>query len=119
VCHRPWAITFSSQDAHELTGVPLGVPLHPSQLYESIAEIAIFAFLWNRFNSRRFDGEIIGWYLVLYSAARFVVEFFRNHEQNLVGGLSLTQWISLATFIAGVWLVFRPRPQPDAASARV
>jgi phosphatidylglycerol---prolipoprotein diacylglyceryl transferase len=116
VCHRPWAITFSSQDAHELTGVPLGVPLHPSQLYESVAEIAIFAFLWNRFRSRRFDGEIIGWYLVLYSAARFGVEFFRNHEQSLVGGLSLTQWISVATFIAGVWLVFRPRPQLATAA---
>ena len=40
VCHRPWAITFTNPDAHELTGVPLGVPLHPAQLYESLAELS-------------------------------------------------------------------------------
>ena len=34
-CQRPWAITFTNPEAHELTGVPLGVPLHPAQLYES------------------------------------------------------------------------------------
>ena len=45
MCHRPWAITFNKPDAHELTGVPLGVPLHPTQLYESLAEFAIFAVL--------------------------------------------------------------------------
>jgi len=37
----------------------------------------------------------------LYSAARFVIEFFRFHEQGLYVGLSLTQWISLATLAAG------------------
>src|SRR3990170_2457097 len=56
VCHRPWAITFNKPDAHELTGVPLGIPLHPTQLYESLAELAIFGFLYQRFGHRRRDG---------------------------------------------------------------
>ena len=47
-------------------------------------------------------GTILGWYLALYSAARFVIEFFRFHEQGLHFGLSYTQWISLATLAAGV-----------------
>jgi phosphatidylglycerol:prolipoprotein diacylglycerol transferase len=122
VCHRPWAVTFSNPDAHELTGVPLGVPLHPAQLYESIAEFAIFGFLYHRFGRRRRDGEILGWYLVLYSSVRFVVEFFRNHEQELVAGFSLTQWISLATLLFGVWLLFRPAgatSEPDYAAGHV
>jgi phosphatidylglycerol:prolipoprotein diacylglycerol transferase len=109
VCTRPWAITFTSQDAHELTGVPLGVPLHPAQIYESIAEFVIFWVLYRFFHRPHADGQIIGGYLLLYSGARFIVEFFRNHEQGLVAGLSLTQWISLGTFIAGAWLITRAR----------
>jgi phosphatidylglycerol---prolipoprotein diacylglyceryl transferase len=108
VCHRPWAITFNKPDAHELTGVPLGIPLHPTQLYESLAEFAIFGFLYHRFGRRSRNGEILGWYLALYSSVRFVVEFFRNHEQELVAGLSLTQWISLGTLAVGIWLLVRP-----------
>jgi len=46
---------------------------------------------------------MIGLYLMLYSTVRFVVEFFRYHEQaNLFGGsLDTGQWISLALFLLG------------------
>src|SRR5215831_16081856 len=37
-CHLPWAVTFRNPEGGELTGVPLGVPLHPTQLYESLAD---------------------------------------------------------------------------------
>jgi phosphatidylglycerol---prolipoprotein diacylglyceryl transferase len=122
VCQRPWAITFNKPDAHELTGVPLGIPLHPTQLYESLAEFVIFGFLYHRFGRRNRDGEILGWYLALYSSVRFAVEFFRNHEQELVAGLSLTQWISLGTLLFGIWLLFRPAksaPAPRYAAGHV
>src|SRR5258708_4168085 len=109
-CDRPWAVTFRNPDAHELTGVPLNVPLHPTQLYESLAEFIIFWILYTRFARPHRDGAIIGLYLILYSSVRFVVEFFRNHEQALTAGLSLTQWISAATLLLGIWLMFnRPR----------
>lgn len=104
-CERPWAITFHNPAAHELTGVPLGIPLHPTQLYESLAELFIFGFLYRQFHQPHRDGQILGWYLVLYSAVRFAVEFVRNHEQSLIAGLSLTQWISAFTFLAGIWLL--------------
>jgi phosphatidylglycerol:prolipoprotein diacylglycerol transferase len=48
---------------------------------------------------------VIGLYLVLYSTVRFVIEFFRNHEQGLVLGLSLTQWISAGLFALGVGIL--------------
>ena len=51
------------------------------------------------------DGSIVAWYLILYSLVRFLVEFVRNHEQSLVWGLSLTQWISLATAVAAAALL--------------
>jgi phosphatidylglycerol:prolipoprotein diacylglycerol transferase len=103
--HVPWAITFRNPQAAELTGVPLGIPLHPTQLYECVADALIFMFLYYRIGKSHTAGAILGWYLALYSAARFIIEFFRFHEQGLHFGLSYTQWISLATLAAGVALL--------------
>jgi phosphatidylglycerol:prolipoprotein diacylglycerol transferase len=101
-CDRPWAVTFTDPVAHEL-GTPLRVPLHPTQLYEAFAEFAIFAFLYWRVRKPHPDGAIIAIYLVLYGAARFTVEFFRNHEQgNLWNGpFDTSQWISLTFLLLG------------------
>ena len=108
-CHLPWAVTFRNPEANQLTGVPLGVPLHPTQLYESIAEALIFGFLLWRIAKPHLAGSIFGLYLILYSSVRFMVEFIRNHEQGLYVGLSLTQWISLGTLALGIWLCSRHR----------
>jgi phosphatidylglycerol:prolipoprotein diacylglycerol transferase len=122
-CDRSWAVTFRNPDAHELTGVPLNVPLHPAQLYESVANVAIFAGLYLLFRRPHREGTILGWYLVAYSCVRFVIEFFRHHEQALPFGMdfSLTQWIAMGTFVAGVLLLVWRRSGrvivPDAAPA--
>jgi phosphatidylglycerol:prolipoprotein diacylglycerol transferase len=102
-CDRPWAVTFTNPDAAELTGVPLGVPLHPTQLYEAFAELVIFGLLWKRYGLKLRPGAQIGFYLVMYSLVRFGVEFVRSHAQGLVGGLSLTQWMSLGFVALGAW----------------
>jgi phosphatidylglycerol---prolipoprotein diacylglyceryl transferase len=113
--HVPWAVTFRNPAAADLTGVPLGIPLHPTQLYESIADAAIFLFLYFRIGKKHTGGAILGWYLALYSAARFAIEFFRFHEQGLHFGLSYTQWISLATLAVGVALLIVRRGAPKLA----
>jgi phosphatidylglycerol:prolipoprotein diacylglycerol transferase len=105
-CHLPWAVTFTNPAAHDLVGVPLTVPLHPTQLYESFAEFLIFGILYRRFGKPHNPGAIISLYLMLYSTARFIVEFFRYHEQgNLWGGpLDTSQWISILLFALGASL---------------
>ncbi len=108
-------MTFHNPQAAELTGVPLGVPLHPTQLYECVADALIFAFLYFRIGKTHTAGTILGWYLALYSSARFVIEFYRFHEQGLHYGLSYTQWISLATLAAGVALLIVQRGAPKLA----
>jgi phosphatidylglycerol:prolipoprotein diacylglycerol transferase len=102
-CHLPWAVTFTSMAASQLVGVPLGLPLHPTQLYESAAEFAIFGILYWRFGRPHGRGDIISLYLMLYGAARFLVEFFRYHEQGNLWGtpLDASQWISLVLFAVG------------------
>ena len=108
-CDRPWAVTFSDPEAFRLTGVPLEVPLHPTQLYEAAAAALVFGttFWWFRRPHR--DGSVIGLYLLLTATARFIVESFRHHQQaNPFGwALSNAQWISIALVVVGAWLVAR------------
>lgn len=103
--HLPWSVTFTNPASNQLVGVPLGVPLHPTQLYEAFGEFLIFGVLYWRFLKPHSVGAVISLYLVLYSALRFVVEFFRFHEQgNLWGGpLDTSQWISIGLFLVGSW----------------
>ena len=119
-CRRPWAVTFTNPVAHDLVGVPLGGPLHPTQLYEAFAEFCIFGILYWRIQHRRRKGDVISLYLVLYSSARFVVEFFRFHEQaNPFGGpLNTSQWISLALLAVGAAHFLRRGGLGAACSAR-
>jgi phosphatidylglycerol:prolipoprotein diacylglycerol transferase len=112
LCHRPWAVTFTNPVSNRLVGVPLGVPLHPTQLYEAFAEFLIFGVLYWRIGKPHAEGTIIALYLMLYAAARFVVEFYRFHDQgNLFGGpLDTSQWISLVFFAAGAAYFARRKP---------
>lgn len=103
-CHLPWAVTFHNQEAAQ---VPVGIPLHPAQLYESAANLLIFGVLYRLFLREHPSGRIIGLYLVLYGTARFIVEFFRSHEQSLLLDLSITQWISVGLIALGGYILLR------------
>jgi phosphatidylglycerol:prolipoprotein diacylglycerol transferase len=106
-CHLPWAVTFTNPDAHNMFGTPLDIPLHPSQLYEAFTNVLVFAVVYLAFGKPHRPGQIIGMYLVLSSMFRFIIEFFRFHEQGLFGPLSLTQWIAAGLFAFGLWLWLR------------
>jgi cobalt-zinc-cadmium efflux system membrane fusion protein len=106
--------------AKSLVGVPLGIALHPTQLYESAAEFLIFGVLYWRIRKPHARGAIISLYLMLYSTVRFLVEFVRYHEQpNPFGGpLNTSQWISLALLALGAaYFVRLWKRQPVVSSA--
>lgn len=115
-CDLPWAVHFHDVEAYKLTGVPLEVGLHPTQLYESVFNFALFALLYKMFPQPRPAGQLFATYLILYSVFRFCVEFVRHHEQSLTVGLSNTQWISIVTLAAGVWLWQRVQGRRALAS---
>lgn len=112
-CHRPWAVTFRDPEANRLTGVPLMVPLHPTQIYEAVLYFLVFGIVYWRFQKTHAPGVIMGWYLVLAAASRFAVEFLRFHQQGLAFGtpLSTAQWTALGLIGLGIYLVAR-RPAP-------
>ncbi|MEZ5355988.1 MAG: prolipoprotein diacylglyceryl transferase [Bryobacteraceae bacterium] len=116
-CDRSWAVTFTNPDAHALTGVPLDVALHPTQLYEAAMLGAAFAITYIAFARPHKPGAILGLYLLLAAIERFTVDFVRAHQQPnpFEGPLTTAQWIALGLAAAGVWLLVRagepPKPE--------
>ena len=113
----PWAITFTNPLAQANVGTPLGVPLHPTQLYEAGAELLILIFLLaTERKGRYFPGRTFWSYMFLYALTRFVIEFYRGDPRGMVLGMSTSQFISvvLAPLSIGmlVWLA-RKGPEPS------
>ena len=108
-CDRAWAVTFTNPAAAELTGVPLGVPVHPTQLYEAVSQFVLAGLLLRAWGRPHEPGRIFGYYLAGASLARLIVDFFRAHESaNPWGGpLSVAQYVALGLGAAGIWLIFR------------
>ena len=90
-------VVFTNPVAHEVTDVPLGVPLHPSQVYESLATLTIFAILLWQYRRKTRDGQIFLLYLALYGVARFFLEFLRGDEKR---GFVFNHLFSTSQFIA-------------------
>jgi len=107
--HVPWAVTFTDPDAASIGGAPLGIPLHPVQLYESIVCLVLFVALVRISRRKRFDGQVMLAYTALYATARFILEFFRGDADRgfIFGGLlSTSQAIALVLGPAAVALWF-------------
>lgn len=118
-CSLPWAVTFTNEYAHANVGVPLNIPLHPTQLYESAAELFIFAGLMRAWRSRRFEGQVILLYLMSYSVIRFLLEFLRGDPNGNVGPLTTSQFISVIVFATSLLLYWKRQGQVVVPSRRV
>lgn len=83
-CAMPWGVIFQNEYAHDLTGIPLNTPLHPTQLYEAGLNFLNFLILFLVFRKKTFHGQIFSLYIINYSIIRYFVEFYRgDHPENL------------------------------------
>lgn len=120
----PWAITFHNEFAARNVGTPLGIPLHPTQLYEAGAELLIlFVLLFTERRGRYFPGRTFWTYMLLYGISRFIIEFYRYDPRGMVGMFSTSQFVSLLIVPLSLVMLFmlsrRTGPAPaDARSAR-
>jgi len=105
----PWGVCFPKDSFaynHHLNHGWMGpeaatsLAVHPTQLYCSAACLLIFAYLTFRLSRpRRFHGEVFLTGGLLYTAARFVVDFFRDDlQRTLPLEWSSTQWVGMTTF---------------------
>jgi len=127
----PESLAYQSQVAtHIVTaGAPGTIPIHPTQLYESLGCALIFLFLTLWRGRKRFHGEMLALYLMLYAPLRATVEMFRGDEErgrvfNFLGGwarhawwnLSTSELISIGIFAAGVAIYLTQSRRAAAAS---
>jgi phosphatidylglycerol---prolipoprotein diacylglyceryl transferase len=124
----PWGVHFTEL-GHENTGVPIigadGLPLHlhPTQLYESFAMLAVFFLLIWLHRRKKFDGQILVSYAIIYSILRFMIEFVRDDPRGdflgltTMTGLSTSQIISLIVALGAiVFLILRlKKAEPEEA----
>jgi phosphatidylglycerol:prolipoprotein diacylglycerol transferase len=110
----PWAITFHDPAALA-QGTPLGVPLHPTQLYEAGAEALILVFLLaTERRGRPFPGRTFWSYMFLYGISRFIIEFYRGDSRGLVFGvLSTSQFVSILLVPLSLVMLFFLGRRPD------
>jgi phosphatidylglycerol:prolipoprotein diacylglycerol transferase len=99
-CELPWAVRFPGH--RDL--------VHPTQLYEAAAALAISAVLYYGVRSRkRGHGQVFAGLLVGYGVIRFLLEYVRADERGIYFGLSTSQWIAIPLVAAGLWLAWRKR----------
>jgi phosphatidylglycerol:prolipoprotein diacylglycerol transferase len=118
----PWAITFHNPVAAANVGTPLGVPLHPTQVYEAVAELMILGLLLvTERRGRQFAGRTFWGYMLLYGITRFVIEFYRGDPRGfLFGAISTSQFVSLILVPVAILMLYalgrRPQPSPLEAA---
>jgi phosphatidylglycerol:prolipoprotein diacylglycerol transferase len=101
----PWGVTYTYPESLG----PLGVKVHPTQLYESLLVLGVFAVLYHLRTRKRFEGQLLGVYFLLAGLVRFGVEFFRGDPRGpaLLAGMPVTQVTALGLALAGgVFLLF-------------
>ncbi|HRP07535.1 MAG TPA: prolipoprotein diacylglyceryl transferase, partial [Gemmatimonadales bacterium] len=126
----PWAVAFPEGAPPSVAGTmsaSFGVPMpegattdtllavHPTQLYEVIIMLGVFAVLWNWRRKERGTGWLFGAYLMFAGAERFGVEFLRAKDDRFLGALTYAQGTSLVLILVGavVWATLAPRPAAD------
>jgi len=117
----PWGVKFT-EAGHQITGVPIDAHLHPTQLYESFGMLLVFLFLFWLHKRKRFDGQVILAYALLYSAIRFAIEFVRDDPRGDVFGLTSLTGLStsqLISLVIGIWaliLLIRRRRRANSVN---
>ena len=114
-----WAITFTNPLAAANVGTPLGIPLHPTQIYEAGAELLILILLLTiERRGRPFAGRTFWLYMLLYAISRYIIEFYRNDPRGFVFGISTSQFISLILApLAIAMLIWLSRTTPESPQA--
>ncbi|MDQ7032427.1 MAG: prolipoprotein diacylglyceryl transferase [Desulfonauticus sp.] len=100
----PWAITFTNPKSL----APLYVPLHPTQIYHSLAGLITFIILMLA-RKKLNTGQMFGLFLVLYAIFRFNIEFFRGDYRGWIGPLSATQVVAFFVFWIGLIILWHRR----------
>lgn len=102
-----WGVHFSEK-GNEYTGVPIAnnVHLHPTQLIESFTMLAVFGLLVWLHRHKKFDGQVLIAYGIIYSIFRFLIEFIRDDPRGDLFGLTTMTGLSTSQLVSLVVAAF-------------
>ncbi len=106
-CDLPWALTFTSPNSL----APLHTPLHPTQVYHSLAGLVTFIVLLFLKKYLTGSGRLMGALLILYAIFRFGIEFFRGDYRGDLGLLSITQLLAIGMMLLGTYILVSRKKQ--------
>ena len=113
-CHgivsRRYGIAFTHSISSEN-----GVPYFPVQLLGSALEFCLFIAVLLYEKRHRGEGKAVRFYLLVYAAGRFALEFLRGDAiRGIWFGLSTSQWISIALFLAMAVRILKERKEQES-----
>ena len=116
-CDLPWAVRFPADHSTR------GLPVHPTQIYDGLLNLALYLGLaWMFRHRRKFDGQIFATYLICYAFTRSISEAFRGDydDAHLHGGFTPAHLVSVAILVTGVvfFAVLKNRPASRAPAVK-
>lgn len=94
-----WAVTFTDPNAALFSGTPLGIPLHPVQLYTLAGNLIVMALLLMARKRRGFSGQIFALYFIFEGIQRAVTETWRG-DLDRGTGIFHFSWLSTGRLTA-------------------
>jgi phosphatidylglycerol:prolipoprotein diacylglycerol transferase len=116
-----WGLVFASRFAARTTGVPLGIPLYPTQIFDSLASLLICAILLALLARRHREGDGAATWLFLNGMTSFFLDFYRGTGDRgpfvirvFAGTFTGTQLLAmLMVLLSGVIWSVAPKPQAE------
>ena len=134
----PWGIRFAQHPPWKANPAPAwqhhfnqgwvtktdaySLPVHPTQIYEMLAGLFVFAVVMYLRKVRKFSGEVfVGWVLG-YGVLRSIIEIYRDDDdRGVYFGISTSQWIGITSSILAIVLLVKlyQKYRQDPASLRL
>jgi len=109
----PWGVIYRHGLAGLWSGTPLGVRLHPVQLYEALIVLTLCAFLLFRLPRRAYEGDLAGTFLFIYGISFYFLDFYRGDRSFVCrGAVTMVQLVAIVFVLAGAALWLRRKPAP-------
>ena len=83
------------------------IQVHPTFLYEGLWNCGVLLFLFWYRDRKKFTGELVLWYLVLYGVGRFWIEALRTDQLLIPGiGFPISQLLGAIVAVSGLIVIF-------------